>query len=79
MTKAKLHRRWLLQSVSGLIISSMGLCMVVEAGMLKFQEVSTIKWVGSGTLALIVFNAGLCLLIDSLRFRILRDQAENGE
>lgn len=73
MIKTKLHRRWLLQSVSGLIISSMGLCMVIEAGILKFQEVSTLKWVGAGTLALIVFNAGLCLLIDSLRFRMLRD------
>ena len=74
MTKSKLNRRWLIQSVSGLIISSMGLCMVVEAGILKFQEVSTLKWVGAGTLALVVFNAGLCLLIDSLRFRMLRDQ-----
>ena len=77
MTKSKLHRRWLLQSISGLIVSSMGLCMVVEAGILKFQEVSAIKWIGAGTLALIVFNAGLCLLIDSLRFRIRRDSIEN--
>ena len=77
MTKTKLHRRWLLQSISGLIVSSMGLCMVVEAGILKFQEASVLKWVGAGTLALIVFNAGLCLLIDSLRFRMLRDRAKD--
>jgi len=76
MQKTKLHRRWLLQSVSGLIVSSMGLCMVIEAGILKFQEASMFIWVGAGTLALIVFNLGLCLLIDSLRFRILRDQLE---
>ncbi|MEM8523304.1 MAG: hypothetical protein AAGG68_01615 [Bacteroidota bacterium] len=79
MTKAKLHRRWLFQSISGLIISSMGLCMVVEAGILKFQEASTLEWIGAGTVALMVFNAGLCLLIDALRFRMLRDQMSNDE
>ncbi|MEN0048669.1 MAG: hypothetical protein AAF806_16525 [Bacteroidota bacterium] len=79
MTKAKLHRRWLIQSVRGLIMNILGLCMVIEAGMLKFQEASSLKWIGAGTLALIIFNAGLCLLIDSLRFRMLRDQAKNDE
>jgi len=74
--KKKYHKRWLLQSVSGLIVSSAGLCMVVEAGILKSEATNIWQWLIAGTFFLIVFNAGLCLLIDSLRFRILRDQAE---
>lgn len=68
------HRRWLMQSVGGLIVGSAGLCMVVEAGFLKWSQVPTQEWVLAGTVALIVFNAGLCLLIDALRWRIYRDE-----
>ncbi|MEM9886114.1 MAG: hypothetical protein AAF849_09495 [Bacteroidota bacterium] len=77
--KQQYHRRWLLQSVSGLIIVSAGLCMVIEAGIYKSSGVPVWNWVAAGTLSLIVFNAGLCLLVDALRFRMLRDQAEKND
>jgi hypothetical protein len=77
MTKAKYHKRWLVQAVSGLLLTSAGLCMTIEAGFLKSDGVSLLEWILAGTVSLIVFNAGLCLLIDSLRFRMLRDAADD--
>ncbi|MEM9847612.1 MAG: hypothetical protein AAF847_06965 [Bacteroidota bacterium] len=74
--KQKHHLRWLIQSVSGLIVVSAGLCTVVEAGIYKSSGAATWDWIIAGTGSLIIFNAGLCLLIDALRFRMLRDQAD---
>lgn len=69
------YRRWLLQAALGLVVSSTGLCLVVEAGIWKSQGATTWQWVVAGTFALVVFNAGLCILIDSLRFRMLHEQS----
>ncbi|NJL74719.1 MAG: hypothetical protein HC892_06485 [Saprospiraceae bacterium] len=70
------YRRWLVQSALGLVVSSAGLCMVIEAGIWKSQSATAWQWVIAGTFALVVFNAGLCILIDSLRFRMLHDQSK---
>ena len=74
--RQKHHRRWLIQSVAGLIVVSAGLCMSIEAGIYKSNGATLWNWMTAGTISLIVFNAGLCLLIDSLRFRILRDRSK---
>lgn len=73
MSRQKNHLRWLIQAVSGLIILSAGLCMVIESGIWKFQGATLWEWLAAGTVSLVVFNLGLCLLVDSLRFRMLRD------
>lgn len=77
MTKADYQKRWLIQAVAGLLVVSAGLCMTIEAGFAKNSGALALEWIAFGTLALVVFNAGLCLLIDSLRFRMLRDAAED--
>ncbi len=68
------HRRaWLIKAPLGLVILSFGLCLVVEAGFYKASGAATLNWVAYGTAALTVFNAGLCILIDSLRHRMLME------
>ncbi|CAM3406752.1 hypothetical protein [Aquirufa ecclesiirivi] len=58
--------RWLIQSVTGLLLTGAGLSMAIDAGISKMQGG---EWFWYGTGALIVFQAGLCLLIDSVRFK----------
>ncbi len=58
-------KRWLIQAAAGLLLSGLGLCMAIDAGLSKMQGGN---WFWYGTLALIVFQSGLCLVIDSVRF-----------
>ncbi len=62
----KRKTRWLIQSVGGLLLTGTGLSMAIDAG---FQRYDGGEWFWYGTAALIVFQAGLCLAIDSVRFR----------
>ena len=56
--------RWLFQAVIGLLCTGAGLSMAIDAGLTKLQQGN---WFWYGTFALVVFQAGLCLMIDSLR------------
>lgn len=58
--------RWLLQAVGGLLLTGAGLSMAIDAGLAKSQGS---EWFWYGTGALIVFQAGLCCLIDSIRYK----------
>lgn len=58
--------RWLLQAVGGLLLTGSGLSMSIDAGITKMHGGD---WFWYGTGALIIFQAGLCCLIDSLRFK----------
>ena len=58
--------RWVLQATSGLLLTGSGLSLAIDAGMNKMQGG---EWFWFGTGALIVFQAGLCLVIDSTRFK----------
>ena len=58
--------RWLLQAVGGLLLAGSGLSMAIDAGLAKSQGG---EWFWYGTGALIVFQAGLCCLIDSIRYK----------
>jgi hypothetical protein len=59
-------KRWLVQAVSGLLLTGLGLSMAIDAGISKMQDGN---WFWYGTIALIVFQSGLCLLVDSVRFK----------
>jgi hypothetical protein len=52
--------------VGGLLLTGAGLSLAIDAGISKMQGG---EWFGYGTLALIVFQAGLCCLIDSVRYK----------
>jgi hypothetical protein len=58
--------RWILQATSGLILTGSGLSLAIDAGITKMQGGN---WFYYGTGALIVFQAGLCLVIDTARFK----------
>ncbi len=59
-------KRWRIQAVTGLLLSGSGLSMAIDAGLSKMQGGS---WFWYGTMALIVFQSGLCLVVDSVRFK----------
>ena len=62
----KSTKRWIIQAVSGLLLTGSGLSTAIDAGISKSQGG---EWFWYGTGALVVFQAGLCLVIDSTRFR----------
>lgn len=64
--KNKSTIRWVLQATGGLILNGSGLSMAIDAGMTKMQGGD---WFWYGTGALVVFQAGLCIVIDSTRFK----------
>lgn len=66
------HRlRWLIKAPLGLLLTGFGLCLLTEAGMAKFAGEA---WFWRGTLALVVFNAGLCFFGDAVRHRVLMER-----
>ncbi len=64
--KQKSTTRWVLQASCGLLLTGSGLSMAIDAGISKLQGS---EWFWYGTGALMVFQAGLCLVIDSTRFK----------
>ncbi len=66
MTQVPNKKRWLIQSVPGLLLTGAGLSMAIDAGLSKMQGA---PWFWYGTIALIFFQLGLCLVVDSIRFK----------
>ena len=62
----KSTKRWIIQAVTGLLLTGSGLSMAIDAGISKSLGG---EWFWYGTGVLVVFQAGLCLVIDSTRFR----------
>jgi len=59
-------KRWRIQAVAGLLLTGSGLSMAIDAGLSKMQGGN---WFWYGTMALVVFQSGLCLVVDSVRFK----------
>lgn len=59
-------KRWRIQAVAGLLLTGSGLSMAIDAGLSKMQGGN---WFWYGTMALIIFQSGLCLVVDSVRFK----------
>jgi hypothetical protein len=58
--------KWILQASFGLILTGSGLSMAIDAGITKMQGGD---WFFYGTGALLLFQAGLCLVIDAAKYR----------
>jgi hypothetical protein len=54
-------KKWLLFAPSGLMVIGLGTCLVQWASQLKEKNAPTGEWVAAGTVALVVFNAGISL------------------
>ena len=65
--KNKFRKKWLLQAIAGLVFTGAGLSMAIDAGLCKMQGG---HWFWQGTFALVVFNTGLCLSINSVQYKI---------
>ncbi len=70
MLSKQYYRRWLLRAPLGLVLVGFGLSLVIEAGFYKHSGAATLEWVGYGTLALVVFNSGLCIFGDAILQRL---------
>ena len=71
-------KKWLLFAPAGLVVVGFGNCLVQWAAKLKNDEAPTAQWVGAGTLALGVFNAGLSLLGRGIVENVLYEIREKG-
>ena len=58
--------RWIIQASLGLLLTGAGISTAIDAGLTKLQGGD---WFFYGTGALVIFNAGLCLVIDAARFK----------
>ena len=65
--------KWLIFSISGLILIGFGLSLLGEAIILKYEK-KPFFWLG--TFALIIVNAGLCFFGNAIRYRIQIDRSK---
>lgn len=64
--------KWLIFAPAGLLTVGAGTCLVGWASTLKAQGAPTAWWVGAGTAALVVLNAGLSLFGQGIIENVLR-------
>tara|TARA_B100000242_G_scaffold293492_1_gene271804 strand:- start:3283 stop:3477 length:195 start_codon:yes stop_codon:yes gene_type:complete len=57
---------FLLVSISGILIFSSGICILGES---IIQKINNGNWFLVGTIALILINAGICLMINAKKYR----------
>lgn len=65
-----LKGKWLFYSVSGLILIGAGLSLAIDAAFYRFQQPEKLFWIIYGTLALIVFNSGICLFGQGIIYKV---------
>ena len=68
--------KWLLFAPLGLATIGAGASLVHWAGSLKDRQRPTGEWVGAGTLALVVFNAGISLFGRGVVEKVLHEMRE---
>ncbi|MGY2131692.1 hypothetical protein ACW9KT_05665 [Hymenobacter sp. HD11105] len=71
-------KKWLLFAPSGLMLVGFGTCLIQWATSLQRKQVPTSEWVAAGTLALGVFNAGLCVFGRGVSEGVLYELREKG-
>lgn len=73
-------KKWLAFAPSGLMVIGLGTCLVQWASEMKQRGEPTSQWVAAGTVALGVFNAGICLfgrgVAESVLYQIREKDAE---
>lgn len=65
------YKRWLIKAPIGLAILGFGIALIGESIMAKANATAFSDWFYFGTLSLIVFNAGLCIVIDAAKDRVI--------
>lgn len=70
------YKKWLILAPISLILTGAGLSFAIEAGFEKHSQTSS-EWIVYGTIALVVFNSGLCLLAQSVIYRIRHERLKD--
>ena len=60
--------KWLIYSIAGLLLNGFGLSLLGEA--IRFKINQDFNWFYIGTLALIVFNSGVCFVGKAILLKI---------
>lgn len=63
----------------GLVLIGFGACLIAESAMVKFAGAPWQGWVLYGTLALVVFNAGVSIFGDAILQRARYERATEKE
>lgn len=65
------YERWSTLAPQGLLLTGLGLTLVTHAGGQRTTGRSPLRWLLSGLLGLIAFNAGLALFGEAVKHRVL--------
>tara|TARA_Y100000996_G_C22274861_1_gene541529 strand:- start:467 stop:670 length:204 start_codon:yes stop_codon:yes gene_type:complete len=63
-----MRNKWLLYSISGLLLSGFGLSLLGEAIIFKIEN--NFNWFYWGTSALVVFNSGICIIGEAIIIKL---------
>lgn len=63
------HKHWKILAPTGLALIGLGFSLAGEATLWKGQEMEAWKWVGLGTVGLVVLNAGVSIFGDAVKRR----------
>lgn len=64
---------WRRLAPSGLLLVGAGVCVVSDASSRRGSGASAARWVGEGTVGLVLLNAGLSLFGEAVKRRALYD------
>lgn len=65
MTRKKAKQQYWLFGGLGSLVLGFGLCLLLESGFLKHSDAPNWKWIGLGTLSLILVMSGINFLFKS--------------
>lgn len=71
--RLSLKTKWILLTIAGLILTLYGLSVLVNANALRLNGIETAKWVLLGLYSYVILTAGLLILGQAFRFRLLFD------
>jgi hypothetical protein len=62
--------KWFLLALTGVLLNGAGLCFLGNAIIHRSMEPGALNaWFWDGTLALILINAGICLIVEAAKWR----------
>ncbi len=70
----QLKRNWLLSASIGLTLVGLGLSLMGEALIRKYEDADFTNWFWLGTLALVVVNSGLAVFGKAVTLRVRLDR-----
>lgn len=75
--KMDLKTKWLITSISGLLLIGFGLCLFSEAAELKHNGAENFAWIIWGALSLAVINAGISIFGKAVVYKTEMRAAKN--